>query len=136
MKNLTNGVFDTSNLDLKYIPNVGFDFNDVIENVEKLIDNIFPIEKDIIKKTVEELSIEYSEQIDDDYEIFMYLGNETEPFKKWVELSRKLTKELDEPVSHLLDLYFQINMMNNYDIFDDLLIHAYLEDVQPFIEMQ
>ena len=33
MKNLTNGVFDTSNLDLKYIPNVGFDFNDVIENV-------------------------------------------------------------------------------------------------------
>ncbi|MFN5424277.1 MAG: hypothetical protein ACK5A2_02760 [Bacteroidota bacterium] len=136
MKNLTNGVFDTSNLDLKYIPNVGFDFNDVIENVEKLIDNIFPIEKDIIKKTVEELSIEYSEQIDDDYEIFMYLGNETESFKKWVELSRKLTKELDEPVSHLLDLYFQINMMNNYDIFDDLLIHAYLEDVQPFIEMQ
>jgi len=101
-----------------------------------LIDNIFPIEKDIIKKTVEELSIEYSEQIDDDYEIFMYLGNETESFKKWVELSRKLTKELDEPVSHLLDLYFQINMMNNYDIFDDLLIHAYLEDVQPFIEMQ
>ena len=136
MKNLTNGVFDTSNLDLKYIPNVGFDFNDVIENVEKLIDNIFPIEKDIIKKTVEELSIEYSEQIDDDYEIYMYLGNETESFKKWVELSRKLTKELDEPVSHLLDLYFQINMMNNYDIFDDLLIHAYLEDVQPFIEMQ
>ena len=136
MKNLTNGVFDTSNLDLKYIPNVGFDFNDVIENVEKLIDNIFPIEKDIIKKTVEELSIEYSEQIDDDYEIFMYLGNETESFKKWVELSRKLTKELDEPVSHLLDLYFQINMMINYDIFDDLLIHAYLEDVQPFIEMQ
>ena len=136
MKNLTNWVFDTSNLDLKYIPNVGFDFNDVIENVEKLIDNIFPIEKDIIKKTVEELSIEYSEQIDDDYEIFMYLGNETESFKKWVELSRKLTKELDEPVSHLLDLYFQINMMNNYDIFDDLLIHAYLEDVQPFIEMQ
>ena len=136
MKNLTNGVFDTSNLDLKYIPNVGFDFNDVIENVEKLIDNIFPIEKDIIKKTVEELSIEYSEQIDDDYEIFMYLGNETESFKKWVELSRKLTKELDEPFSHLLDLYFQINMMNNYDIFDDLLIHAYLEDVQPFIEMQ
>ena len=136
MKNLTNGVFDTSNLDLKYIPTVGFDFNDVIENVEKLIDNIFPIEKDIIKKTVEELSIEYSEQIDDDYEIFMYLGNETESFKKWVELSRKLTKELDEPVSHLLDLYFQINMMNNYDIFDDLLIHAYLEDVQPFIEMQ
>jgi hypothetical protein len=67
MKNLTNGVFDTSNLDLKYIPNVGFDFNDVIENVEKLIDNIFPIEKDIIKKTVEELSIEYSEQIGDFY---------------------------------------------------------------------
>jgi hypothetical protein len=134
MKKFSNGVINSQIFDLKFIPNVGFDFDDVIENVEKLIDNIFPIEKDIIKKTVEELSIEYSGEIGSDYEIFMYLGNETESFNKWVELSRKLTKELDEPVSHLLDLYFQINMMNDYDIFNDLLIHAYLEDVQPFID--
>ncbi len=136
MKVFTKVAEKASQPNLKFIPNVGFDFDDVIENVEKLVGFIFPSEKEVIKSTIEEMSMKYSEQIDNDYENFMELANETKSFYKWDVMYKKLTKGLDEPVCQLLDLYFQINMISNYDIYNDLLIHAYLEDIQPFYTLK
>ena len=68
---------------LKFIPNVGFDFDDVIENVEKLIDYQFPSDGGLIRKTVEELHVKYYFKIDHCYDKFMDLATETKSFKKW-----------------------------------------------------
>ena len=132
MKIMTKVTEKASQPNLKFIPEVGFDFDDVIENVEKLIDYQFPSDGGLIRKTVEELYIKYYCKIDHCYDKFMDLATETKSFKKWYKLSDKLTAKLDERAASLLDLYFQYTMVDNYDIFDDLLIHAWFEDVAPF----
>ena len=132
MKVITKVTEKASQPNLKFIPEVGFNFYDVIENVEKLIDYEFPNDGDLIRKTVKELYIKYYSKIDHCYDKFMDLATETKSFKKWYKLSDKLTAKLDERAASLLDLYFQYTMVDNYDIFDDLLIHAWFEDVAPF----
>jgi len=132
MKVIAKVTKKASQPNLKFIPNVGFDFNDVMENIEKLIDYQFPSDGGLIRKTVEDLYVKYYCKIDHCYDNFMDLATETKSFKKWYKLSDKLTKDLDLPAVHLLDLYFQYTMVDNYDIFDNLLIHAWFEDVEPY----
>ena len=132
MKVITKVTEKASQPNLKFIPEVGFDFDDVIENVEKLIDYQFPSDGGLIRKTVEELHVKYYFKIDHCYDKFMDLSTETKSFKKWYKLADKLTAKLDERAASLLDLYFQYTMVDNYDIFHALLIHAWFEDVEPF----
>ena len=132
MKVITKVTEKASQPNLKFIPEVGFNFYDVIENVEKLIDYEFPNDGDLIRKTVNELYIKYYSKIDHCYVNFMDLYHDNKIFNKWFKLSRKLTKKLDERAGFLLDLYFQYTMVENSDINHDLLIHAWFEDVAPF----
>ena len=64
MKVITKVTEKASQPNLKFIPEVGFNFYDVIENVEKLIDYEFPNDGDLIRKTVKELYIKYYSKID------------------------------------------------------------------------
>jgi len=132
MKVVTKKAEKATQMNLKAIPRKGFNFYDVIDNVEKLIDYEFPNDGDLIRKTVNELYIKYYSKIDHCYENFMDLANDTNSFKKWYKLSYKLTEKLDERAGFLLDLYFQYTMVENSDINSDLLIHAWFEDVEPF----
>jgi hypothetical protein len=118
-------------LGLKKIPAVGYNFDDVIDNVEKLLDFYFPDSSKGIRGKVFHLSCKYAEDIDGDYEDFTTLHNSKRELQRWsltvvpeVELKSRL--QLD-----ILDLYYQINMVKSYDVYDDTLIYAYLEDIQP-----
>lgn len=132
MKVVSKKAEKASQLNLKAIPRKGFDFNDVIENVEKLIDYEFPNDGDLIRNTINELYVKYYCKIDHCYVNFMDLASGTNFFKKWFKLSDKLTKKLDKRAVYLLDLYFQYTMVENYDVNNDILIHAWFEDVEPF----
>jgi hypothetical protein len=121
-------------LKLKKIPDFNYDFDDVIENVEKLLIYYFPKDKKTIELEVENLANKYCEKIDGDYDEFMRIANKTKAFNKWSDFSLRITEGLS-PISYsVLDLYFQINMVPNYDVYNDVLIYAYWEDIQPYLD--
>jgi hypothetical protein len=108
-----------------------FDFDDVHENVEKLLlyffgDDFYQIEK-LVNETRIESCLEY-----DDYELFMELADEGS-FKKWTEYSNNICSGKPEVAYAVLDLYFQKTMIPSPDIHNDLLIYAYIEDIQPLL---
>ena len=82
MKVITKVTEKASQPNLKFIPEVGFNFYDVIENVEKLIDYEFPNDGDLIRKTVKELYIKYYSKIDHCYVNFMDLYHDNKIFNK------------------------------------------------------
>lgn len=118
-------------LGLKEIPSVGFDFDDVIENVEKLLEFYFPEYSKGIKEKIYRLSARYAEQIDDDYEEFISLVNTKKDLGSWRMTVVPNYKQLSPVEDAVLDLYFQINLVRDYDVYNDVLIYAYLEDIQP-----
>lgn len=108
-----------------------YDFDDVHENVQKLLVHFFGDEFYQIEKLVSEFSdksgLDY-----DDYDEFMRLAAKGK-FKKWFEYSNKICSGKPEVANAVLDLYFQKTMIPSPDIHNDLLIYAYIEDIQPFL---
>lgn len=119
-------------LGLKRVPEVGYDFDDVIFNVEKLLDHFFLKKAITIRKKVSRLSEVYIDLIQGDYDEFLNLANSEKKLQKWREPYYGLINR-NNLMASVLDLYFQINMVENWDVYNDILIHAYLEDVQPFL---
>jgi hypothetical protein len=123
-----------AHLKLKVIPNINYEFDDVIENVEKLLDFHFPETNIEIRNEVQKLSTKFLLKIDYDYDKFMRIANHTKGFNKWSDLYQKMTEGLPRIASAVLDLYFQMKMVPSYDVYNDTLIYAYLEDIQPFLD--
>lgn len=118
-------------LNLVEIDLYDFDFDDVHENVEKLLVHFFGDEFYQIEKLVSEFSdksgLDY-----DSYDEFIRLAAKGK-FKKWFEYSNKICSGKPEVADAVLDLYFQKTMIPSPDIHNDLLIYAYIEDIQPFL---
>jgi len=123
-----------AHLKLKVIPNINYEFDDVIENVELLLDFHFPETNIEIRNEVQKLSNKFFLEIDFDYDEFMRIANHTQGFNEWRNLVKKMTERLPEIASAVLDLYFQMRMVQSYDVYNDILIYAYLEDIQPFLD--
>ena len=77
------------------------------------------------------MSARYAEQIDDDYEEFISLVNTKKDLGSWRMTVVPNYKQLSPVEDAVLDLYFQINLVRDYDVYNDVLIYAYLEDIQP-----
>jgi hypothetical protein len=108
-----------------------FDFDDVHENVEKLLVHFFGDDFNRIEKLVNEIKIETGLDYDD-YDLFMELADEGK-FKKWSEYCNAICSVKPEVAYAVLDLYFQKTMIPSPDIHNDLLIYAYIEDIQPLL---
>lgn len=108
-----------------------FDFDDVHENVEKLLVHFFGNDFYQIEKLVNTIKIETGLDYDD-YDLFMELADEGR-FKKWTDYSNAICSVKPEVAYAVLDLYFQKTMIPSPDIHNDLLIYAYIEDIQPLL---
>jgi hypothetical protein len=120
-------------LELKEISLDNFDFDDVIENVDKLMTYYFKEDKEVIQKTIDELYSKFCSKIDYDYVRFLKLAEKNRDIKEWFGVHNKLVAGKGEVVNYVLDLYFQMTMVPSYDVYNDVLIHAYLEDIQPYL---
>jgi|LauGreDrversion4_2_1035121.scaffolds.fasta_scaffold53789_5 hypothetical protein len=120
-------------LSLKEIDEIDFDFDDVIENVDKLMCYYFKEQKQSIEKIISGLYLKYRSKIKNDYDRFMRIANKDKDFKDWFKMHNQFVEGKDEVANSILDLYFQMTMVPSYDVYDDVLIHAYLEDVQPYL---
>ena len=120
-------------LELKEISLDDFDFDDVIENVDKLMTYYLKEEKELIEKTVDELYSKFCSKIDCDYVRFLKLAEKNRDIKEWFAIHNKFVAGKDLVVNYVLDLYFQMTMVPSYDVYNDVLIHAYLEDIQPHL---
>ena len=129
-----NEVSIASKLKIKHIPDVGYDFNDVIENVEKLMDHFFNTSMDEIKSTIDKLVRKYSNKIDYNYCNLFHLAENTKAFDQWHIMQMRISKGKDDPAFHLMDMYFQMRMVVSFDFYDDVLIYNYIEDIQPFLK--
>jgi hypothetical protein len=118
-------------LGVKQIPEVGYDFDDVIDNVEKLLNFYFPDSSKGIKEKVYRLSSKYVDYIDGEYETFLTLHNSKRELLEWTLTVVPDIEKVSPVARNILDLYYQINMVNNYDVYNDVLIYAYLKDIQP-----
>ena len=118
---------------LKMIPSAGYDFDNVIENMEIILHQLFPDNAENIKAKVYSLSIEYDSKIRGNYWRFIKLANSNARLRDWNASFQKEVR--NSTLKHsVLDLYFQMNMVQNWDVYNDILIHAYLEDIQPNLE--
>jgi hypothetical protein len=120
-------------LSLKEINEFDFDFDDVIENVDKLMCHYFKGQKQSIEKIVSGLYFEHRSKINYEYDKFIRIASKGKDFKDWFEMHNQFVEGKDEVANSILDLYFQMNMVPSYDVYNDVLIHAYLEDVQPYL---
>lgn len=118
---------------LKMIQSTSYDFDDVIENMEIILHQLFPDNAENIKAKVYSLSIEYDSKIGGDYWKFMEIVNRDSRLFNW-DIPFKKNKGNSSLKHFVLDLYFQMNMVQNWDVYNDILIHAYLEDIQPNLE--
>ena len=118
---------------LKMIPTAGYDVDDVIENMEIILHQLFPDNAKNIKAKVYSLSIEYDSKIRGDYWKFIKIANQDSRLSNW-DISFKKSIGNSSLKHFVLDLYFQMNMVQNWDVYNDILIHAYLEDIQPNLE--
>jgi len=134
MSSKKNEVSIASKLKIKHIPDVGYDFNDVIENVEKLMDHFFNTSMDEIKSTIDKLATKYSNKIDYDYCNLFHLAENTKAFDQWNIMHMRISKGKVDPAFHLMDMYFQMRMVENFDFYNDVLIYNYTEDIQPFLK--
>ncbi len=133
MSNITKKSLITK-LKLTVIEEGGDQLYEVLDNLEILLNYFFPEEKERIKKEVEILVVKYSHKIDGDYDEFMRIANKTNAFKKWSNFSTKITEGLPTVAHAVVDLYFQMYMINHVDVCTCLLINAYTEDIQPFLD--
>ena len=108
-----------------------FDFDDVHKNVEKLLMHFFGDDFYLIEELVNEIRVESGLDYDD-YDKFIALAEEGR-FKEWMEYSNKICAGKPEFADALLDLFFQKTMIPSLDIHNDILIHAYIEDIQPLL---
>jgi hypothetical protein len=72
----------------------------------------------------------------DDYEKFLNLVDRVRSLQKWEVTVTPNHRILTKLEKNILDLYFQINMVPDYDVYNDTLIYAYLEDIQPLLNNQ
>lgn len=119
-------------LKLKEIPSVDYDFDDVIKNTEKLLDYYFPDNAQLIRQEVSSLASKYAPRIRSDYDKFLVLANRDKKLTHWNRLFTTSLKSGDIQFA-LLDLYLQINLVVDWDVYNDVLIHTYLEDIQPYL---
>jgi hypothetical protein len=120
-------------LGLKKIPDINYDVMEVYENLEILLKHFFPNSYLEIKDKVEKLQIKYSHKIGDDYDKFFRLLNRSKDFQTWGDYYTTITSELPKVSRPILDLYFQMTVTDNGDIWGNVLIYAYLEDIQPYL---
>jgi hypothetical protein len=119
---------------LVHVPSRGYDFDDVIKNVESLLDQLFPTDSVAIRNAVAALASKYESKIKSDYWRFIDLANSEPALRTWDQSYRGDFSESPLKMS-VLDLYFQMTMVPNWDVYNDILIHAYLEDIQPLIKI-
>jgi len=118
---------------LTIIPTVGYDFDQVIRNTQRLLEQLFSENANAIRLKVYSLAIEYDSKIRGNYWRFMKLANGNASLRNWNAAFRKDVG--NSSLKHsVLDLFFQINMVQNWDVYNDILIHAYLEDIQPYLK--
>jgi hypothetical protein len=120
---------------LVHVPATKYDFDDVICNVGLLLDHLFQNDAPAIRSIVADLTERYHYKIEGDYWKFIELANQYSSLRDWDKPFRKDSTLLPLKVA-VLDLYFQIAMVPNWDAYNDILIHAYLEDVQPFLTIK
>lgn len=120
-------------LGLKEIRLNDFDFDDVIENVDKLMNYFFKEDNEFIQKTVDQLYSKFCTKIDCDYDRFLKLAEKNRDILEWFGVHNKLVEDKDEVANYVLDLYFQMTMVPSNDVYCDQLIYAYIEDIQPHL---
>jgi ribosomal protein S17E len=118
---------------LKHINEFDFDFDDVIENVDKLMTYYFKADMEFIQKTVDDLCDKYGSKICGDYDKFLDLAEKNRDIKKWLGVHNKLVADKGDVANSVLDLYFQMAMVPCNDVFNDVFILAYLETIQPYL---
>jgi hypothetical protein len=119
--------------EVKKIPDSGYDFDDVIKNVDALLKCHFPDWEKKIKAKVHRLGLKYADQIEGEYETFLNMVNSKRELERWWLTVTPSDRRLSRLEHHILDLYFQIEMVQDYDVYNDVLIYAYLEDIQPLL---
>ena len=119
-------------LKLKEIPSVDYDFDDVIKNTEKLLDYDFPDNAELIRQEVSSLASKYVPRIRSDYDKYLVLANRDKKLTHWNRPFTTALKSGDIQFA-VLDLYLQINLVVDWDVYNDVLIHTYLEDIQPYL---
>lgn len=119
-------------ISLNEIPSIDYDFDDVINNIEKLLDYYFPDNSGLIRQKVSSLASVYIPQIRGDYDKFLVLANRDKKLTRWNRPFTTAVKSGDIRFA-VLDLYLQINLVVDWDVYNDVLIHTYLEDIQPYL---